>query len=171
MKARSITAHFRLAAVALLAGSAFGASATPVSANAFNKLKGSWRGGGVVSPVGGASEKVACRVSYGVAGASVTQSITCAGTDYRINANAKLKLSSGRSVGKVSGSWRENTYNVGGGANGSYSTNRINVFISGEKFSGRMTINIRGRSHTVSITQFDAGTGKYTNMANISLRR
>ena len=140
MKARSITAHFRLAAVLLLAGITFGVGASPASANAFNKLKGSWRGGGIVSPVGGASEKVACRVRYGVAGASVTQSITCAGTDYRINASANLKLTSSRGAGKVSGSWRENTYNVGGGANGSYSNNRINVFISGEKFSGRMTI-------------------------------
>ena len=171
MQARVIPSLFHLAAVVLLAGSTFGASTTSANANAFNKLKGAWRGGGIVSPVGGASEKVACRVRYGVAGASVTQSITCAGTDYRINASAKLKLSSSRGDGKVSGSWRENTYNVGGGANGSYSSNRINVFISGEKFSGRMTISVRGSRHTVSITQFDAGTGKYTNMANISLRR
>ncbi|MGI9384486.1 MAG: hypothetical protein ACR2PO_15135 [Methyloligellaceae bacterium] len=171
MKARIFPSLFRLAAVALLAGFAIGAGASPASANAFNKLKGSWRGGGTVSPVGGASEKVACRVSYGVAGASVTQSITCAGTDYRISANASLKLSNTKSAGSVSGSWRETIYNVGGGANGSFSGNRINVFISGDKFSGRMTISVKGRSHTVSITQFDAGTGKYTSMANIRLRR
>lgn len=171
MKARIFAPHFRLAAVVLMAGCVGGIGVSAASANAFNKLKGSWRGGGIVSPVGGASEKVACRVRYGVAGASVTQSITCAGTDYRISASAKLRLSSTKSKGKVSGSWKESNFNVGGGANGSFSSNRINVFISGDKFSGRMTINVRGRSHTVSITQFDAGSGRYTNMANISLRR
>jgi hypothetical protein len=70
--------------------------------NPFDTLKGYWTGGGTVTPVKGNSERVSCKVTYNVAGASVSQSMRCAGTDYKFNTS-----SSTYSGGKISGSWAE----------------------------------------------------------------
>ena len=167
MSVRSSPMAARLAAVFTFFWLAGAPGAQPANANAFDLLKGVWRGGGTVSPVGDRQEKVACRVSYGVAGSNVTQSIKCSGSDYSINAVANLRVASG----KLSGSWRESTYGVGGGATGSVKSNQVFIRISGKKFSGRMAIKVRGGRHTVNIVQFDAGSGRYSPMASIALHR
>lgn len=159
----------RLAVLFALAGfaGALWAEAAVADPNPFSRLNGSWRGSGQVSPLGGASERVLCRVSYRVSGSKVSQSINCAGADYRINASGDITVSGG----KLSGSWREQVYGVGGGVSGTAKGNSIFARISSDKFNGRMSIKAAGSRHTVSITQFDPGSGKYTPMASITLRR
>jgi hypothetical protein len=141
--------------------------AAAASGNPFDTLKGYWTGGGTVSPVNGKPEKVSCHVTYNVAGSAVQQTMRCAGTDYKINSSTKLTYNGG----KISGSWSESTYDASGGVSGTAKGNTVHARISGDKFSGRMSINISGKGHSINIVQFDQGSGAYRPVANVSLRR
>jgi hypothetical protein len=154
--------------LALLLTVAFATPALSASSgNPFDQLKGYWRGGGTVTPINGKSEKVSCHVTYNVAGSAVSQSIRCAGTDYKINTSAKFSYTGG----KISGSWNESTYDASGGVSGTAKGSTVHARISGDKFSGRMSINISGKGHSINIVQFDQGSGAYRPVANVSLRR
>ena len=135
--------------------------------NPFDLLKGYWSGGGTVTPAKGNAEKVSCKVTYNVAGPSVSQSMRCAGTDYKFNTSSKLNYSGG----KISGSWSETTYDASGSVSGSASGNTVHAIISGDKFSGRMSINVSGSSHTINIVQRDNKSGAYRQAASVSLHR
>lgn len=135
--------------------------------NPFSQLAGAWRGSGTVSPLGSHAERVLCRVSYDVSGNDTHQTMDCAGTDYRIIVSADLTVSGG----KLSGRWSESNFGVSGRVGGIAKGNTIYVRISSEQFSGRMTIKAQGNRHTVHISQFDAGSGRYSHMASITLRR
>jgi hypothetical protein len=137
------------------------------SGNPFDQLKGYWSGGGTVTPQKGHAEKVSCRVTYIVAGSAVSQNMRCAGTDYKFNTSSKLTYSGG----KISGSWNETTYDASGTVSGTASGNTVHARISGDKFSGRMSINVSGSKHTINIVQLDKGSGAYRQAATVSLRR
>ncbi len=155
-----------LLAVSLVASSASAAS-TKAGGNPFDQLKGYWRGGGTMTPMNGKPEKVSCRVTYNVAGSAVTQTMNCAGTDYKVNTTSKFNYNGG----KISGSWNESTYSATGGVSGTAKGNTVHARISGDKFSGRMSISVSGKGHTINIVQFDQGSGAYRPVANVSLRR
>ena len=93
---RGLTAAILL--VSLATSSAFSASANP-----FEKLKGNWSGSGTVDPLKGNPERVSCRATYKVEGAAVTQSMRCAGTEYKFDAHSNLTYEGG----KISGAWNE----------------------------------------------------------------
>jgi len=137
------------------------------SGNPFELLDGYWTGGGTVTPPKGHAEKVSCRVTYAVAGSSVTQNMRCAGTDYKFSTSSKLTYSGG----KISGSWSETTYDASGSVNGTASGNTVHARISGDKFSGRMSIKVSGSSHSINIMQLDKNSGSYRPAATVSLRR
>lgn len=142
--------------------------AESASKNPFDQLKGYWSGSGTITPINGKAEKVSCKVTYNVTGAKVSQNIRCAGTDYKFNTASKLTYT----AGKISGSWNENTYDAAGGVTGTASGNTVHARISGDKFSGRMSISIRGgRAHSINIVQLDRKSGAYRPVANVSLRR
>ena len=158
--------------VALVSVSAEAATKTKKAApkgtgNPFNQLKGYWSGGGTVIPQKGHAEKVSCRVTYNVAGSAVTQNMRCAGTDYKFNTSSKLTYSGG----KISGSWSETTYDASGSVSGTASGNTVHARISGDKFSGRMSINVSGSRHTINIVQLDKKSGSYRQAASVSLHR
>jgi hypothetical protein len=135
--------------------------------NPFDLLKGYWSGGGTVTPVKGNAERVSCKVTYNVAGPSVSQNMRCAGTDYKVNTSSKLNYNGG----KISGSWSESTYDAAGSVSGTASGNTVHAVISGDKFSGRMSINVSGSSHTINIVQLDPKSGSYRQAASVSLHR
>jgi hypothetical protein len=142
-------------------------AASKGTGNPFVLLNGYWSGGGTVTPQKGHAEKVSCRVTYSVAGSSVTQNMRCAGTDYKFNTSSKLTYSGG----KISGSWSETTYDAAGTVSGTARGNTVHARISGDKFSGRMSINVSGSRHTINIVQLDKASGSYRQAATISLRR
>lgn len=139
----------------------------PALANPFAELSGSWKGDGTLEPLGGDAERVVCRAKYDVAAETVTQTIICAGTDYKINAVSNLTYSGG----ELSGSWNEKNYGASGGASGSVKGDTIYVRISGESFNARMSINMSDDQHTVTIKQFNAGNGEYRHVASLNLAR
>jgi hypothetical protein len=142
-------------------------AAPKATGNPFDILKGYWSGGGTVTPVKGNPERVSCKVTYIVAGASVSQAMRCAGTDYKFNTSSKLTYSGG----KISGSWSETAYDASGSVSGSAVGNTAHAVISGDKFSGRMSINVSGSRHTINIVQLDPKSGTYRPAASVALHR
>lgn len=141
--------------------------------NPFPKLKGNWkcvRGGCWVRPVGGAKERVGCRVRYkvGSGGRSIAQTINCRGS-IRVSANARVRM---RGNGRVAGSWtsyNSHTGRVSGGASGTVSANRLFVGISAKGYRGAMRAIISGRRHTVNLYQ--TKNGRRYQVGRLSLRR
>ncbi len=163
-KALPLAALLLAAALALPAG-----AAEPKASgnNPFDQLKGDWKGGGTVTRSDGSPVKVACRVTYDESGSTTSQKMRCAGNDYKIKAITKFKYKDG----KISGSWNESIYDTSGGVSGTAKANLVHARISGDKFSGRMSINITGDGHTINIIQLDKGSGAYRSVANLALRR
>jgi hypothetical protein len=148
--------------------------ATPVGAadpttgnNPFEALSGEWKGGGTVTPNKGDPLKVACKATYKVAGSTLNQHLRCAGVDYSIDATTKLT----DKKGKVRGSWNEKTYDANGGVTGSARDKTIHAKISGDKFSGRMSINVSDTGHEINIMQLNEDTNTYRQAASVSLHR
>src|SRR6476660_10221128 len=155
-----------LAALVLAAGLALPSPGEAAEAgNPFEQLSGDWKGGGTVTPAKGDPMKVACKATYKVTGSTLSQNLRCAGTDYRIDATLKLS----EKGGKIKGFWNEKTYDANGGVTGTAKDNTIHARISGDKFSGRMSIDVSDAGHEINIMQFNEGTGTYRPAASVSL--
>jgi len=135
--------------------------------NPFDQLKGDWTGGGMVTPSRGDPEKVDCKVAYDVAGSTVTQTLLCSGVDNQFDAKTKFKYKGG----KISGWWNEKTYDASGSVSGSAIGHLVHARISGDKFSGRMSINVSDSGHTINIVQLDNKSGAYHLAASFDLHR
>ncbi len=162
-----------LAALAMVSGGATSASAG-AKGNPFPKLKGKWkcvRGGCWIRPVGGAKERVGCRVRYKVGGGgkSLTQSINCRGS-IKMTANAKVRL---KKNNRVSGSWtsyNNHTGRISGGASGTTTSTRMHMGISTSSgFRGAMRATVSGSRHKVTLYQVK--NGKRHVVGRLSLRR
>ena len=150
-----------LAALLLIAN--FAAAAQ--SSAPFEALKGEWKGGGTVTALGGDPVKVACKVTYDLSGDTLSQNLRCAGEDTTVKTETKMTDKGG----KISGSWLEKSYDRTGGLNGTATDKTIHARISGDKFSGRMSINLTDKGHTINIMQLDKGSGIYRPVASLAL--
>ncbi len=151
---------------ALILATTFTMSA-PAAGDPFEPLNGDWKGGGTVTPANGEPKKVACKATYKVAGGGMTQNLRCAGADYNIDTHVKLT----NKGGKIKGSWNETTYDANGGVTGTAKDNIIHAKITGDKFSGRMSINVSDSGHEINIVQFNDNSGTYRPVASVSLHR
>ncbi len=154
-------------AVALFASPAASACSSQAQ-SLINKLNGAWRGSGTVKPIGGAEERISCRVSYSTGGARIVQKISCAGTDYKFDAGADVSCEGDN----VSGIWNEKVANNTGRVKGNIHGDRLNIEVDGPNFQGRFAVNVSSPSkHSLTITQFDPGVGRHVPVATIALRR
>ena len=135
--------------------------------NPFDQLTGDWTGDGMVTPSRGDPEKVDCKVSYIPAGSTVTQTLLCSGVDNQFDAKTKFKYKGG----KISGSWHEKTFDASGNVSGSAIGDLVHARISGDKFSGRMSIKVSDAGHTINIVQLDNKSGAYRLAASFTLHR
>ena len=94
------------------------------------------------------------------------QHLRCAGEDYSIDATTKLTDKGG----KIKGSWNEKTYDANGGVTGTAKDKTIHARISGDKFSGRMSINVSDTGHEINIMQLNEDTKVYRSASSLSLR-
>ena len=85
------------------------AHAPATAGNPFEKLSGDWTGEGTVK-LKDKVKTVTCKVNYKVAGSDLTQSLTCTGDDYEIEATLKVSDKDGR----VKGKWSEVIYDASG---------------------------------------------------------
>ena len=119
------------------------------SAGAFANFSGSWSGSGRMTLEGGRSESMRCRANYTdrSGGNSLGISLRCASASNRIALRANLAASGNR----VSGTWEESEFNVGGRASGSASGNNISLSIQGG-LSGSMSVTTNGARQSVNIS-------------------
>ena len=144
------------------------AAATPKpSCDPLAKLSGDWKGGGTVVPADGKPKEVSCSETYRLTGSNITQNQRCTGNDYEINTTLKLSCK----AGKIKGSWNETTYAASGGATGTARGNLIHVILTGDKFSGRMSINVSDAGHSINILKLDSKSGTYRLATSLTLGR
>lgn len=164
---------FIVTALALVASIAVAATSANAACEAsaqtlIDSLKGSWRGAGTVQPIGGAKERISCRVNYKTGGGRIAQDISCAGTDYKIDAGANVSCNGS----KVSGTWNEQIASNTGRVSGNIRGQSLNLEVQGPNFQGRFAVKVANKSsHSLTITQFDPSAGRHVPVATISLRR
>jgi hypothetical protein len=143
-------------------------AATPApSGDPFDQLKGDWKGGGRVILADGSVKQVTCTAKYKVAGSNVTQTMNCKGEDYEVNATLKVNDKDG----KIKGSWNESIYAASGSVSGTAKGNLVHAVIAGDKFSGRMSIKLTDKGHTINVLQRDAKSGSYHLATSLSFTR
>ena len=135
--------------------------------NPFEKLSGDWIGEGTVKLKDGKVKTVTCKVNYKLAGNNLTQSLTCTGDDYEIEATLKLSDKDGR----VKGKWNEVIYDASGEVVGKAHDNAIRAVIRGDKFSGRMSLKITDAGHTINMLQLNEDTGTYRLATSLTMHR
>jgi len=143
------------------------ATAPNAAGNPFDRLSGEWQGSGTVRRGDDEPKKVSCKATYKVLGSNLSQNLRCTGADYEINTTLKLTYKDG----KIKGSWNESTYDANGGATGTAKENTIHARITGDKFSGRMSINVADASQEINIVQFNESSGTYRLVTSLRLRR
>ncbi|MEW5964674.1 MAG: hypothetical protein AB1749_14070 [Pseudomonadota bacterium] len=151
---------------ALVIGLAAGpAIAAPALANPVAELAGRWSGWGSVKLANGTAEQVKCVATYQVddSGGGLQQNLRCASASYKIDAVAKLSLSSGR----VTGSWEERTYSASGSVSGRMTGSGFNLSIQGADFAAAMAVatspckqSINIAPNGFDITRIAIGLGK-----------
>jgi len=145
-----------------------GYAASPAATgDPFTELKGDWKGGGTVILDDGEKKKVDCTTTYKVAGTNVTQTLHCKGADYEVNTLLKVTDKSG----KIKGTWTESVYDASGSVSGTAKGDTIHAIISGDKFSGRMSIKVKGDAHTINVVKLNNKTGTYRLATSLSLHR
>ncbi|MEZ5925770.1 MAG: hypothetical protein R3D57_15430 [Hyphomicrobiaceae bacterium] len=123
----------------------------------WSMLEGRWTGMGTLRLDGGGTERLKCVVVYRAEGEGhVAQHLTCVGSQYRIDGGADLIFEGKR----VSGTWAERSYAVGGGLAGSASNGRMQLNLDGPTFSGTARIETERCRQTITVeltnTIFDA---------------
>ena len=156
-KARRLT----FAAVAFFL-TAFAASTSYAQSSAFAGMAGTWSGPGTVTLDDGSSERIRCRATYKVSGASMDMSLTCASDAYKFNLLAAVVAQGG----EVTGNWSETSRNVGGSIQGRGANGSFQVIAQAAGFSSSISLKTSGSKQQIAMkadSQFRA--------ANISLSK
>jgi len=132
-------------------------------------LDGTWKGKGAVTPIGGSPERIACRISYSLAGGDkINQIITCAGAAWKIEAASRVTCTGNR----VEGLFEEKVAHNTGAVTGSIDGNQLVFEADSPNFRGNFHVTFKATgSHIVSITQFDSAKGRQVPVASVQLTR
>lgn len=160
-----ITDHLRRAAIgAITAATALLAASAASAAAPFDGLDGRWSGGGHATFDSGQRESLRCNATYrtGSGGSSLTMHLRCASASATIHLQGNLRASGSR----VSGSWSESTYGVGGDASGSASGGSMRLRFSGST-AGTLSVSLGRSSQSVAISAH----GSTLRGVNVNLSR
>ena len=141
---------------------AFAASAGHAQSSAFAGMAGNWNGGGTVLLDDGSSERIRCRATYKVSGASMDMNLTCASDAYKFNLLAEVVAQGG----EVTGKWSETSRNVGGNIEGRGAGGSFQVVAQAAGFSSNIALKTAGNKQSITMkadSQFRA--------ANIALSK
>jgi len=139
-KARRLT----FAAVAFfLAG--FAASTSYAQSSTFAGMAGTWSGPGTVTLDDGSAERIRCRATYKVMGASMDMSLTCASDAYKFNLLAAVVAQGG----EVTGNWSETSRNVGGSIQGRGANGSFHVIAQAAGFSSNIALKTAGNKQQI----------------------
>ena len=155
------TRRLTFAAVAFFV-TGLAASTAHAQSSAFAGMAGTWAGGGTVTLDDGSKERIRCRATYKVGGATMEMVLTCASDAYRFNLQAAV-IAAG---GEVTGTWSETSRNVGGTIQGRGADGSFQVIAAAAGFTAGITLKTAGTKQTIALradSQFRA--------ANISLSK
>jgi hypothetical protein len=141
---------------------AFAGSTSYAQSSAFAGMAGNWHGGGTVSLDDGSSERIRCRATYKVNGASMDMNLTCASDAYKFNLLAAVVAQGG----EVTGNWSETSRNVGGSIQGRGANGSFQVIAQAAGFSSNISLKTPGNKQSIAMradSQFRA--------ANITLSK
>jgi hypothetical protein len=157
------------AALAVLPVTPAAAICTAQGLDLMRNLNGAWRGKGAVTPIGGSPEFVNCRIAYAMVAADViNQSITCAGTDYKLEASSQVTCNGNM----LEGWFEEKAGHSSGRVTGTISGNNLFIEADSSSFKGNFKVVFKSETdHLVSITQADYATGRQIPVASIKLTR
>lgn len=146
---------------ALMAATSAGARA----AGPFDRLSGSWSGGGTISMNDGHNERIRCKAVYEVtpSGIILHQNLKCASDSYKFEVRSSLQAEGSH----LSGTWSELTRQVTGNVTGTISGDQISTSVDGTGFTASLNLVTRGNSQSVSI----APTGTDIRSVQIELKR
>lgn len=132
-------------------------------------LNGPWHGRGSVQPIGGAPERITCRISYASEGADrLRQNIECAGTDYKFAASSHVTCEGNTIVG----TFEEKVANNSGSVRGFIDGSNLKIEAESPNFKGHFNVRfISEANHSVQITQFDPAQGRQVTVASLQLTR
>ena len=134
---------------------------------AFERLAGSWAGGGTIDLSNGTREPIKCRAAYDVLAAqrSMQINIRCASDSFNFNLFSSATLA-GRAV---TGTWSESAHGVGGTISGTAEGDHIHVRAESIAFTANLTLATHGTRQSVLIRTVDPNSS--IKGATISLHR
>jgi hypothetical protein len=141
---------------------AFAASPSHAQSHTFAGMAGAWSGGGTVTLDDGSSERIRCRATYRVIGASMDMNLTCASDAYKFNLSAEVVAAGG----EVSGKWTETAQNIGGSIRGRGGNGSFQVVAEAAGFNASISLKTTGNKQQIAMkadSQFRA--------ANITLSK
>ena len=136
-----------LIAAAVLFVASLASSPGYAQSGPFAGMAGNWAGGGTVTLDDGSKERLRCRASYQVAGASMNMTLTCASDAYKFQLSANV-VDQG---GAVSGTWSESSRNVGGSLQGRGGNGNFEVVASAAGFNANISLRTAGTKQSISM--------------------
>jgi predicted secreted protein len=123
-------------------------------ASPFQELPGRWVGEGRVGLKGGKVESVKCRATYFLSDSSdeLRQNIRCASASGKIEVKSVVVHQAGR----LSGTWNELIYNLGGELVGEVTPRGFRISVRGSGLTANMEVIVREERQIVEIQFFDS---------------
>jgi hypothetical protein len=121
----------------------------------FKELPGRWVGDGRLGLKDGKTEKVQCRATYFVnpAGNELKQNIRCASASGKIEVKSLVNASKD---GKLSGTWNELVYNLGGEMTGEVTERGLRIIVRAGDLTANMDVIVMNDRQIVEIQFFNS---------------
>ncbi len=121
----------------------------------FKELPGRWVGEGRIGLKEGKTEKVTCRATYFVnpAGNELKQNIRCASASGKIEVKSLVNASKD---GKLSGTWNELVYNLGGEMTGEVTERGLRIVVRAGDLTANMDVIVMNDRQIVEIQFFNS---------------
>ena len=129
----------------------------------FDKMRGSWSGGGTATLSNGAQERIRCRASYNPSGPNLRMSLVCASDSYKVDLASQITSSGG----DIKGTWAEASRNVNGDVEGTAAGSTIQLTAKSALFSASLVVKTNGPNQSISIT----APGSEVSRVAIALKR
>ena len=130
----------------------------------FERVAGSWAGGGSANVAGSSLERIRCRANYSPAGdARLRLALRCASDSFNMQVESEVT----REGDRLTGTWTETSVGISGNVSGTIGADRLHATITGLGVSADLSMTLRGDTQAVIIQS----RGQITARATITLRR
>lgn len=110
-------------------------------------MAGNWHGGGTVTLDDGSKERLRCRATYTVPGASMNMVLTCASDAYKFDLRADVAAAGNN----ISGNWSETSRNVGGTLSGRGGGGSFQVVAVAAGVNATINLRTTGNKQSIAI--------------------